>query len=171
MTYYTAGSVITAEEANAWLPLWAQKPSATSRANNVTEAADPDLSLTFPANTAWDFRLVLYLAGGNAAGDWSGHLEWTDGVVSYSGYSVANSLASGTTADVSAGPTSRLLGSSPGFNLVFGVSATGTIAVIEGHITVGSTDSDLTLYWAQDSSNGTATSVLEGSTFSAERRA
>jgi len=51
------------------------------------------------------------------------------------------------------------------------VSATGSLAVIRGRITVGATAGNLSLFWAQNSSNATATQVLEGSTAVARRAA
>lgn len=170
---YLAGEILTADALNAWLPITVQKAATTARNTIVTEVADPDLVVPLPASTSWDFRFVLFINSiANAAGDWSGHLEWmTGGTCTYSGYSVANSLASATSADMNAGPTIRLDGTSPGLDLVFGASTTGTIAIIEGKISVSTTAGNLTLFWAQDSSNANDTQLLNGSFATAIRTA
>jgi len=170
---YLAGEILSADDLNAWLPVKVQKPTATSRNTTVVEAIDPHLQLALPANTTWDFRFVLFISSAaNAAGDFSGRLEWTaaSASVSYSAWGPSNSLASGTVApDVNFGPTTRLEADGNGLDIVFGASTTGVMVVYTGTITLVAGAGTLSLWWAQDSSNANNTSVLEGSFATAER--
>lgn len=168
-----SGNIIYADDIYGLAPISAQKGAAESRTSTTVQTVDSALVLSLPASTTWDFDLLLFLSSNaNAAGDWAGHLEWpANATCSYGGMSLVDTLASGSSADAQAGPTTRLDAASPGSTLVFGTSTTGSIALIRGRIALGVTAGNLSLFWAQNSSNATPSFVLEGSTFTARRAA
>lgn len=171
MTIWASGEKLTAAKLNSFMHITVEKTTQTGRSSTTTTAVDPDLVLPLLTDYTYDFRFQLYLSSAtNAAGDWKGNLAFPSGALcTYSGHSVADTLASSYTDNLTAGPTSRRDTTSPGLDLTYGCSTSGTLAVITGRITMGSTAGDLSLYWAQSSSNANETRVLEGSAATAWR--
>jgi hypothetical protein len=165
-----AGDIILADHLNALVPLSAVKAGTTSRNTTVTMTADPDLAITFPASTTWDFELLLFLvSAANAAGDFKCELSWTGtATVSAADVALSDALPSGVFADLAALGV-PLDTTTPAGTWGFGTSTSTTNAQLFGHITT-TTSSVLTLNWAQLASNGNNTSVLAGSKFVARRR-
>jgi len=151
-------------------PVSAFKTVDTSRASTVARVADPDLSVTLPADSDWDFELVLLISSAaNAAGDFSGEFAYPTGAaISHLTLGLVDTLASGISADLSAdGNTRDATSPSNAFDL--GCSTAVVCALVSGRIEVGSTAGALTLNWAQLASNANATVVQDGSRLVARR--
>ena len=168
MSIPPAGQFIIGYAGNdPWRPISAHKDFSTSRSNNITLTADPDLVVTVPANTAWIFRIVIYHASqAAAAGDLSFNISWSSTPeVSASIHGLAAGLASGVTGSLTAGQTTRVNTTSPSVTWSVGCSPSGMITTVEGRVsTINSAAvAVLTLNWAQRVTNANTTSVLNGS--------
>jgi hypothetical protein len=150
-----------------------RKASATSRNTTVARVADPELTLSLPANSTWDFEVHLFLtSAANAAGDIGVEVSYPSlATVEFGPMGLANSLASGATADVNGGTATSNDTTSPSGAVAFGVSTVMTLALLFGRIALGATAGSLTVNWAQDSSNGNNTTVNIGSKLIARRAA
>ena len=163
----------TAWQIEGFLPalVTVQKATATSRSSTIARTADPDLVVALPASSSWNFEAVIYhSSAANAAGDLA--FEWTwpaNATLSAGVHGLANALPSGSQADLEAGPTTRLDATSPSVAQVIGCSVGGGMLYATGRIVLGVTAGNLTFSWAQETSNGNNTTILEGSTLTATR--
>lgn len=167
---YLAGQTIKAAELNAWLPRFVVKAGSEPRTNNTTPSADADLIMTVPAGTAWHLMYRLYLAGGT--GDWKGNLSWTNtATVSYSILGPGTgAAANANAADVAVGPTTRLDTASPGLDMICGTIGAGSMLELEARVAAAAgADVVVTLNWAQNVSDATASQILNGSHISGIR--
>jgi len=161
---WTVGQVITAERLNRRNPVSVMKPGDTSRASTTTSTADPDIVLVLKANTTYDLRGNLYTTGGNAAGAFKYAWSWTNTATVYMGATGPhNTLPSG-----SEEPGEWVFrpadSTSPSTETPYGTSTAGVSVRVNDRIVVGGSDVTLTLIWAQQSSNATAT-VLKGGSY------
>src|SRR5690349_14571071 len=142
-----------------------RKAAATSRNTTTSRTADPELTLSLPANSTWDFECHLLLnSAANAAGDFAGEFTYPGlATVDHGSLGLIDTLASGGSADLHAGTATSNDTTSPTTFFVFGTSTTLTYAVIFGRIALGATAGSLTLAWAQFGSNGNNTNVNIGS--------
>lgn len=162
ITSVAAGQIILADHYNALVPITVSKSSNTARTSTTSETADPHLVLPMRVGT-FDVKGVLYVSSAaNAAGDFKYAWGWTNSMtVSMGGVGLNNSLASGSSTDAemvwqatdSASPTAT----NP-----YGVSTAGVNIMVEARVVVA-TAGNLSLLWAQFSSNANATSLLSGS--------
>ncbi len=152
-------------------PISAFKSASTSRASTIVRVADPDLVIALPANTTWDFDMILQLRGAaNAAGDFSGEFSFpASSVVSYTAHGLVDTLASGQSADLQADASGGRDAASPTNSFDFGVSTSFTSVLVSGRIELGATAGSLSFNWAQQSSNVNATIVEAGSRLIATR--
>lgn len=150
-----------------------RKAAATSRNTTVTRTADPELTLSLPVNSVWDFECHLLLtSAANAAGDFAGEFTFPAGcTVDHGSLGLTDVLASGNIGDVTAGTATSNDSSSPSLFAGIGCSTTMTFAVYFGRIAIGATPGSLTLAWAQLSSNANNTTVNIGSKLIARRAA
>lgn len=166
-----AGNVIFADDVQdeldelaSWQPLSASKPADTSRASVTSRTADPDLVIAMVANTTYDLTaLLIGSSNANGAGNFAGEWQYpSDAVMSFTAHGLISTLASGTSADLQAGAVS-LDATTPAGPFVVGLSTSLSGTVVTGRITVV-TAGNLTLAWAQNSSN-INNSTLRGGSF------
>lgn len=161
---YTNAQEVDADELNSWLPVSVQKLVATSRNTVIVPSADPDLVLPLKGNYAYSGMFYVFTSSAaNAAGDWRGVLHWTSGTLTSGMSGLSNALASGFSGTVTASPTTRLDTDGTGTEVIIGCSTSGSIVFIPFYITMGAADGTVSLWWAQEASNASNTSVLEGS--------
>lgn len=170
MTAFLAGQVLTAAELSSWTqPLDVLKPSATARTSTTTFADDPHLTLTVPANQTYEGQLIVLFASGTT-GDIKIQLTWAGTAsVTYSIMGPGTGIASTSAgADVATGPTARLDTTSPGATLVAGGTTAGHLLIVPMRVSTTATTT-MTVQWAQNASDATATSILEGSWWTMRR--
>lgn len=150
-----------------------RKSSATSRNTTAARVADPDLTLSLPANSTWDWECHLLLSSAaNAAGDFAGEFTYPGlATVDHGSFGLIDTLASGGSADLNAGTATSNDTTSPTTFFAMGTSTVITYALIMGRIALGATAGSLTLAWAQFGSNGNNTTVNIGSKLIARRAA
>ena len=151
-------------------PVSAVKTSDTSRNTTTSRTADPDLSVAVPANSTWDYELLIVAtSAANAAGDISIEMQYPSGATHmYGAHGVVDTLASGASADLFAGTDSRD-NTSPSAALSFGLSTTFTSILVSGRVEIGATPGNLLLAWAQSASNANNSTVKNGSRLVAHR--
>lgn len=147
--------------------LWARKSLDESVTSSTTAQNDDTLVLAVRANSTYRFTcLVAYT--GNPTGDIKIGFATPAGSICYwagkgpstadDGYGTVGASKHSASLD-EAGATTSYAGS------------TSALAIlVEGVLIVGSTSGNLTLQWAQNTSNGTATTVKAGSFLEAVRR-
>lgn len=160
---WSVGQKLTAERLNRRNPVSASKAGDTSRASTTTSAADPDLVLSLKADTTYDLRGALYTTGGDAAGDFKYAWSWTNtATVLMGAIGPHNSIASGSQGD--AEWVFRAADSAtPSTDTPYATSVGGMAVRLNDRVIVGSSDITLTLIWAQQGSNATATLLKAGS--------
>lgn len=162
---WASGMKLTPARLNALNPVEAVKAGDTPRSSNITLTADPDLTVTIPATSA-TYELTAHLfatSAANAAGDIQ--YDWTyptGATLTWGAAGPHNTLASGSQAD---GEWTAVMldGSSPSGAIPYGASQAGAGTLVIGRLVVGSTGGNLTLRWAQQSSNASATVLKAGS--------
>ncbi len=165
MAIFAPGKRLTAALLNSVVGIEAVKPGNTARPSQVTLAADPDLAITIPlANAAYEVEAVLFASSAaNAAGDIQYQFTYPAGAsLSLQTLGPHNSLASGSQAD-GEWFFVALDSASPSTAVPVGASVAGAGAVLKGRLTVGATTGSLVLWWAQQTSNASATTLLAGS--------
>lgn len=149
-----AGARITSGLLTSMQPMVAAKTVTTSRVSTTTLAADPELQLPVEANA--EYTVFFYFrVSGIDAGDMD--LQFTTpaggtGSWAVTGFLVQSQVDSGTRS-----------GARRAMNAEIGLStpSTATAQVYEGsgRLIMGSTAGNLTIDWAQNASNATATSM------------
>lgn len=152
-----AGQRITAELLESMQPLWVGKTVTTDRASTTTISADPELVLPVEANAEYVFEFYWRVSGITAGGIDIQITTPTGATGSYS----CNRLAADQ-ADTGTRTSTRLL-----FNVEteFSTPSTSAHQVIEGsgRVITGGTAGNLSIDWAQNASNATATSMTSDS--------
>jgi hypothetical protein len=120
--------------------LYADKDAATPRDTTVTPTADPDLVVTLEANATYTVECVT---------------AWTSGG---GGFRVAWSAPSG--ASMTWTDNDGVGAVTPGQNVTF---STGSGTTLQGRVKTGASAGTLSLLWAQNTSNASATQLREGS--------
>ena len=141
-------------------PWTAWKAADTSRASTVTLTADPDLSIPTVANATYVVDGYLNFEGGTAG---SSDLQWeltSNGTLRFK---VSGAGTGGTTV---IGATYQGSGV-----VVLGTSGAGTLrgADFHGMLIAGASAGSLTMLWAQNTTNATATIMHATSWMSARR--
>ncbi|MDX2702138.1 hypothetical protein PV350_04665 [Streptomyces sp. PA03-6a] len=155
MQTWLAGQRVTAGGLNKMLPLVAYKPATTSRSSNTTATADPDLAISIPADALVSYIIEAFLSVTGAAIS-TGDIKVG---LSYSGtLSMATWMGTGTTT-ASITNTNFFGKSVDGTTQSYGVNG-GQFSqvVLNGQITP-TTAGTLSVVWAQNTSNATATNV------------
>ncbi|MFD9306143.1 hypothetical protein ACFWCB_26400 [Streptomyces sp. NPDC060048] len=135
------------------------KSSSTSRTSTTTLAADPHIVLAVAANTAYLLDGFFEYDGAFGAGDLK--LDWTVPASATLRWAALGTVAADTTqkfnsSSVEAGVTTLSIGT-------YGVGSTRNACAPRGYLTTGATAGNLTLTWAQNASNATATTLRAGS--------
>jgi hypothetical protein len=134
----------TIERMAAGVTAW--KTSQTSVTSSTTLAPDPDLSVPVVASATYLFELVLMNCSGGAAGALKLNFAVPSGAAG--DYLDLGNNTSGTDSIIDAGALTTVTPN----NCNAGV-------LVKGLIVVSTTAGNLTLQWAQNSSNATATVV------------
>lgn len=149
-------------------PIGVIKAGDTSRSSTVSRTADPDLSVTLSPGE-WELDALLLVTGGNAAGDFN--FDWAfpaDATLSSGTHGVLDDLASGTTAaNVNVAGYSADTATPTGGHSI-GASTSVTAVISHATVTIV-TAGAVTIEWAQNSSNGTATVLKAGSKLTARK--
>lgn len=149
-------ALLTSPEITAW------KVADTSRASVATLSADPDLVIPLVANAVYRFEAFLVFNGGTlASSDFQVQVNAPANASTF--WWSAKGKDNNTLAPV--------LGSAQtSGNAAFGTSGTGSQreAEIKGFVATF-TAGNLSLFWAQATSNSTATTLKAGSHFLAKR--
>jgi len=158
----TEGQLVNVADGNiyryhntAWIqqnPIYVKKPGATSRTNQTTAVADPDLTVTLPANQQYVFFADLVYSG---AVDMKGGF-----VVPTNGMWYGTIRAQGTPVTNTAGSIVTDAQTNGSFTYTFGNLGTGTnlTAFCFGMVLSGD-GGTFSFAWAQTSSSGTANTV------------
>lgn len=152
-----SGQDLTADILNAGLPYTVWKTGNTTRTSNTTLADDPDLILALVANASYSFDMFLPVTGAaigtgdiKVAVNYSG----TSGGGTWEGFGMATTAV---TSYHSAGQSLGVNAQAYGINgLSFGALR------ISGMIFT-TTSGNLSLQWAQQTSNATGTNLRVGS--------
>lgn len=159
---FVTGEVLTAANANTYLSQCAYviKGANESVTSSTVIQADDHLAISCAVSSAyWLEALILY--DGSSSGD----LVW-DWRIDNS--SIGNQLGSNTLATTATDSSHDENFESSGINLIAGAVGTGTTLAYyaSGYFATGATffsGGQIVLLWAQNSSNGTATRVLQNS--------
>lgn len=145
------------------------KFSNKSVTSSTTLQADDELTISVAAGTSYVFDIYLYCnSAANAAGDIAVGFTFPAGAtLHFSGDGPHNSLASGSQADGEFIP--RLSATSGSTSIPFGLSTAGVYIHIHGYLLTDVASGSLTLAWAQQTSNASASTVLAGSHLIIER--
>jgi hypothetical protein len=156
---FRAGSRQTAGALDAALGLTARKAADTARSSTTTLTADPDLTIPVLANSSYLVTISLVYKGNTTnAGDLKFGFSVPSGATLPGGFlGITNPLALYI---VSVTASSVLVSYSNGVGNPLWCTVTATL------LTSG-TAGNLTLTWAQNTSNGTATTLMTGSSMQA----
>jgi hypothetical protein len=159
LAQFQAGQRLTAAALNAAIGLTARKAANTARALTTTLTADPDLTIPVLANSSYLVTIfLLYNGAATNTGDLKFGFSVPSGASLPGGViGVANPLAVFTNS-LTASSVLVSYGNGTGNPLWCGVTAT---------LLTSSTAGSLTLTWAQNTSNGTATTLMTGSSMQA----
>jgi hypothetical protein len=162
---WSVGEVLSASDVNSWfVPLAAIKASDTGRSSTTVLAADPDLVLAAAASAQYDVRAVIrYKGGTNGSSDAQFQINVPSGA---SGFWIAQrqNISGG-------GGVIGFADQSFGAALNAGTSGTGNTQqiIISASVTTSASTGNITVLWAQNTSSGTATTVMTGSYIVAQR--
>ncbi|SRR6266702_2197213 len=160
---YAVGQVLGAADCSLWfVPLEAHKTADLNRASNITLTNDPDLVLTVAANATYRLECLCIVTGVSG-----GDFQW--------GWAVPASATMRYQALHNEGGATGLGNSSLVNSEVYtgfaACSGTGTNTGVQmwGEFTTAGTAGNLQLKWAQQTSNGTATTMKAGSSLMLRR--
>jgi hypothetical protein len=152
-----AGTDYTAALIQSIVPWTAWKAADTPRSNTTTLANDPDLTVPVVANGSYLFLCLLFATGAAiSTGDLKAAFAWPSGG---SGKWGSAGFATG-----SAVPNWNAARTTTATSVPFGVNgASSSWMLLGGMLLNGATPGSLTLQWAQNTSNATATTLQLGS--------
>ena len=160
-----AGTKVTAAFLESMLPLDVVKAATETVTPSTTYQDDDELFLPVEANAVYRFDMLLLHSSGTTGKFKMQFTAPTGATVAWGVIGVHTSVTlSNPVTDVSM--PSRTLTDILGLG---GGNLTGTTALISGSITTSSTAGNLTLQWAQNTSDAAATQVRAGSTLSMKR--
>jgi len=156
---FTVGQVLTAADVNQYLvnTIAARKTANESVTSSTTLQDDDHLNVTVAANCTYEFTCMLKFDGALA-----GDLKYQ--FVGPSGATLTAAvlqIVTGGTVTTEDQLTSMIISST----LTAGAFTGGGSLLIHGIVVVSSTAGTFKLQWAQDTSNGTATRILQDSFF------
>lgn len=165
----TAGQRLTAAVLQEMIPDKIVKAAATDRTSTTTLADDPELQGLALAAGTYEIHVMIFAASASATPDikttWEFTGTWTTPVRALDG--PGTTATGGATANTDWRADGQAANSSAAYSL----AATSDYSVIheEAHDVVVTVAGDFSLQWAQQTSDGTATSVKAGSYISARR--
>lgn len=131
------------------------RKSADESVTNNTLQNDDALLFAIGANETWQFRFIVFMTSASAT---------PDGQVAVT-FPAAATLAYGTSGvDASGGVFQNYVTTSGGALNIRILAAELVMIVIEGSVLNGANAGNVTLQWAQNTTNATATTVVAGST-------
>jgi hypothetical protein len=160
---WSPGEVLTSSDVNSWfVPLAAVKAGDTGRASNTSVTNDPDLQLSLVGGATYEYRMaIIYKGFTNGSSDMQAQVNAPASATGFS-FFLRHQITSLTFNDV--------------LNTTFGVAVNvgtnGTSNVICLNIwgtVVTSGAGTLAFAWAQNTSSGTATTVMATSALLAQR--
>lgn len=129
--------------------------------SSATLQDDNHLTLTVEAQHTYEFRVFLLVDGG-ATGDLKTAFTFPTGATChFTGHGPTTALASGSGG--SAEFNGRQAATSGSTTIAYGTSGSRLGIVLEGVLITGSTAGSFTLQWAQNTSDGTGTTLKSGS--------
>ena len=160
---WAAGQVLSASDVNSWfVPLVAIKPSDTARTSTTSITNDPDLQVTLAANAIYQITGSLeYKGGTNGSSDIQIQVNGPSGCTGFWG---------AVRLQITSFPTTTAIVNPFGNNVNAGTNGTGNPQpfFIHGSCTT-TTAGTLAIAWAQNTSSGTATTLIGGSLLVAQR--
>ncbi len=162
---WDSGDTITAARLQDMVPILVIKTSATSRASTTTATADPDLVVTLRPNVTYLMKVSVCVIGA-AAGDFKMGYSVTGTLTETGAMRTSHGMATTggdprDTANVRAdgGTGTTTIASTP----AYGTHATARNNVEETFIiAAGASGGVLSLIWAQQTSDVTATQITKG---------
>lgn len=140
------------------------KPSDTTKNNNSTIAADPDLTLELLPNSRYLVKLVGVVDGSNTA-----DIKWNFTIpAGATGYQQPDGLAVATTGTTGSMNEAASLWTATPAIATAGVG-TKTMFTPQGILITGATGGTFTFNWAQSTADATDTTLFAGSTLSVVR--
>lgn len=155
------------------VPISAMKASDTGPRVNATKSADPDLTVTLPANRTYEVDgWLIPTSAANAAGDFAFDWTWTNtATVTAVGLGAHNSLAAGTQAADTEVIAYLADSATPSGNQPYGASTGNGGIHVAAIVVTGSSDVALTVEWAENAINASGTTLRAGSWITARRKA
>jgi hypothetical protein len=155
---WAVGQVLSASDVNTWfVPITVVKPSDTGRNTTTTMTADPDLTLAVATNSTYEVRaLIQYKGGTNNSSD----AQFTiTAPASSTGFFI------GVRRQITGPLTSGIDWTALGGAMNAGTNGTGTVLplILTATVTTAGTAGNIAVAWAQNTSNGTNTTVMAGS--------
>lgn len=161
---FPSGHEPSPDEFSFLVPLAGYKTSDTSRSNTATLANDPDLLITPPVSTVWAIQGVLIIEGGSV-GDMKIAFSFPTGATLTWG--LIDNPTGITTPYTSNTVFTGAFGSATSGSSFFSAGLIGAgsqfYTPVGGLLTMGSTAGNLTVQWAQNTSDGTAATMKAGS--------
>lgn len=143
------------------------KPSDTTVSSNTTVASDPALTVILAARATYRFQMVLLMEGPSGG---SADFKWAMTAPSgASGMMGQLGLQPGTGGDWSSATAAARTSLTSTAVIGTGGATTPTTAVISGEVATGSSSGTFALQWAQNTSNSTAVTLLQGSYLTIEQ--
>lgn len=160
-----AGTKVTAAFLESMLPLDVVKAATETVTSSTTFQDDNELFVPVAANATYRFDILLLHSSGTTG---KIKIQFTAPAGASTAWGVigVNSAVTSSTVVTDLAMPSRVLSDTL---VLGGGNLTGTTALISGSITTSSTAGNLTLQWAQNTSDGAATQVRAGSTLSMKR--
>lgn len=162
MKVFNVGDVLAAADVNEYLvnTRYALKTADTSRTSTTTLTADPDLVVVADANKIYEMLIMMVYNGPTAGG-------FKFDVTVPSGTTFAGALwqvsSAGTFAAAAVlSPSGLTLAGITGFHFT-ATTGSDQAAYIMGTLDTAGTGGNVTVRWAQDTSSGTSTKLLTGS--------
>ena len=160
---WSVGDVLSAADLNVWtVPIVATKTVDTGRNTTTTMTADPELQISVAAGASYAVEAVAaYKGGTNGSSDMQCTLTVPAGTTGF--FQCFRRLVSGLS----------FAGDYKAFGAASDAATNGTtqnqVVLIKSIVTTAGTAGTVAFSWAQNTSNGTNTTVLTGSSLVAQR--
>jgi hypothetical protein len=161
---WNVGDVLSAADMNAWtVPIIVSKSVATSRNTTTTMTNDPDLQLPVASSAVYDINGCLFYTGNATSADFKFTFSLPSGAGGYY-FPCRQNLSGNFTGSFGNQWTDTATANTTGTGV-----ANLMVVFIKGFLSTAGTAGNFTLQWAQNTSNGTGTTVKENSFISAQR--
>jgi hypothetical protein len=158
------GDVLSAADMNAWtVPIVAAKTADTGRNTTTTMTNDPDLVVPVAAGAVYNIDGALFYTGNAAAADLKFTFALPAGAGGY-GFFCHQNVSGNFTGSFANQWTDTTSANTTGTGI-----ANLMVVFVKGYLTTAGTAGNFTLQWAQNTSNGTNTTMKANSFLSAQR--